>query len=173
MDLSNLPILVSTKSLTFIDLEIPIPAIQAEHDGHLYASLPALCQVFGLNEQEEAARIQQHQALKTQLSVIIIINDPQNLCLRLGFIGLWLLTLPIDIPKETKAKQELISFQENAAQILEELFCEGRLTEWPLIADLLKNDDSATQSYKKAVAMMGLARDQLIYSTISNQILCE
>lgn len=147
-----------------------VPVFQG-HDGFLYAALNTMCQIFGLNEQEEISRIQQHTILKTQLSIIKTASQPNEICLRLGYIGSWLLNLPIEAVEKTRDRDELVIFQQNAAQILEEAFCDGRLTEWPLIANLLEQDSPAVDAYKKAVAMLGLARDQLVLDAKSKNIL--
>lgn len=149
-----------------------VPVYQGQDD-FLYAALKTMCHIFGLDEQDEISRIQQHTILKTQLVIMETDKELKQICLRLGFIGTWLLNLPIEIVEKTKDKNELTIFQQNAAQILEEAFCEGRLTEWPLIANLLEHDSPAVAAYKKAVAMLGLARDQLVLDAKSKNILCD
>ena len=140
----------------------PLPVFQGM-DGYVYATLNSLCHIFGLDQEKELDRIQKHVILQTKLVKSTIRGETHRYCLRLGFIGTWLLNLPIDAVEQEKDREELIQFQINAAHVLEEAFCEGRLTEWPFISELLEEvDDPMVQAYKEAVAVMGLARDQLI-----------
>lgn len=149
-----------------------LPVLQGDN-GFLYTALASLCQVFGLIEDEEVIRIQQHTVLKSKLVKAYINNKSDQLCLRIGFIGTWLVNLPIDAVEDEGDKEDLITFQQNAAQVLEEAFCAGRLTEWPLIAGLLEEDEPTVIAYKDAVAIMSLARDQLVLDAKNRKILCE
>lgn len=139
-----------------------IPVIKAE-DGHLYILLLSLCKAFDLNEIEEASRIQEHTVLKTMLVNATICGFTNLRCLRIGGMATWLLNLPLDRVSNPAIKEILTSFQQNAAQKLEEAFMAGSLTDAPQIAELLQHKTLAGNAYKEALATLGLARDQLMF----------
>ena len=122
-------------------------AVLQGDDGFLYTALASLCQVYGLNEEKESAQIQQHTILRTKLVKAHINEKSEQLCLRIGFIGIWLINLSVDAVETRSDREDLITVQQIAAQVLEEAFCAGRLTEWPHITELLQVDDPVAYAY--------------------------
>jgi len=138
-------------------------------DGFLYAPLNALCQTFGLNEKDELVRIEQNPFLMIHVGRRSINSELNELYMRVGFVGIWLLSYPINNVKNEKVQSGLIHFQENTAQFLEEAITEGRLTEWPFLTELLKGNGPMIDAYKEAVAVLGIAREQLLIDAQKKQ----
>ena len=131
-------------------------------NGNLYVPLISLCKIFSLNELKESQRIKRHSLLHTKMVQASVVGLPKLRCLQLGFIATWLLNLPLDSVEDQEDCAELTLFQKNASQILEEAFCAGRLTNEALLADLLEYDSLLGKVYKESLAVLGLARQQLL-----------
>jgi hypothetical protein len=147
----------------------PVLVVKAKNN-HLYAILLSLCAIFGLNEIIETERIQTHTVLQKMLAKTSICGLPNLRCLRVDYIATWLLNIPLENLSNPTEKKELATFQQNAAQVLEEAYRAGRLTEPLLITELLEYDSDVGNAYREALAVLGLAREQLLWEGKSNII---
>lgn len=131
-------------------------------ESQLYAALISLCNIFGLNELKETARIKQHSILKTKLVKAPVRGIPSLRCLSVGSIATWLLNLSIEAIPDEEGQKDLASFQMNASQILEEAFCAGQLMNEGLLAELLEFDSPYRKIYRESLAVTCLARQHLM-----------
>jgi len=157
----SLPHIVVIDAFQFHYFDHPVPVARAE-DGHLYAVLDAVCQVFGLEEIREAQRILRHSVLRTMLAQATLGGLSGVLVLRVSSLATWLLNLPPEEVPHPRDRDELKTYQRSAAQALEEAFIAGRLSNWPLLADLLPYDAPQVHAYKEAVVALGHAREHLL-----------
>lgn len=162
----ELPHIAAIESFQFQYFDHPIPVARAE-DGHLYAVLEAICQVFGLEEIREAQRILRHSVLRPMLAQATLGGLSGILVLRVSSLATWLLNLPPEEVPGLRDREELELFQRSAAQALEEAFIEGRLSNWPLLAELLPYDAPQVKAYKEALAVLGIAREHLLAAASS------
>ena len=162
MNSIDFPQLIGVKSLSFNQFPPPVPAIQAEHDGYLYASLPALCAVFSLDMQQQLEQLHKHYLLNNGLGQITLSDEQPTIMLRVGYMAIWLTHLHLDDLPFIREREEIEQFQREAAQILEEAFYEGRLTQAPFITHLIEGDTIMATIYKEAIAILALTRERLL-----------
>jgi hypothetical protein len=81
--------------------------------------------------------------------------------LRVDLVPLWLSGISINSVKED-IQPKLRAFQKEAAKVLWEAFRSGQLTSTPSFEDLQKKDSPAVSAYKQALAIVELARNQVL-----------
>jgi hypothetical protein len=141
-----------------------LTAIRA-NDDRIYAGLTQMCNALGLDPQGQRRRIERHAVMSKGLKGVDNLSTPggtqSGYVLRVDLVPLWLSGIRVSAVKED-VRPKLKRFQEEAATVLWEAFQEGRLTADPTFDDLLQNDSDAVQAYKMAVAIMKLARTQIM-----------
>jgi len=162
MKFTGFPQLTSCKSFVFSQFDTPIPVIQDEQDGHLYASLPALCAVFDLDVAQQVEQLSNHPLLKAGLGQTFLSEKHPVMMLRVGFMALWLTHLQLDDVPFIREREEIEQFQREAAQVLEEAFCSGRLTQIPSVNQLIEQNSPLATLYKEAISVLALIREQLL-----------
>jgi len=89
--------------------------------------------------------------------------------LRVDLVPLWLSGISLKSVKD-EVRSKLEQYQREAAKVLWEAFQEGRLTADPTFDELLQTDSDAVQAYKMALAVVKLARNQvLLEGRLDNQ----
>jgi hypothetical protein len=76
-------------------------------------------------------------------------------------VPLWLTGLDTARVKDD-IKAKIVQYQKEAAKVLWEAFQEGRLTPTPSFDELLEKDTPAVNAYKTALAIVELARNQIL-----------
>lgn len=145
-------------------------AIRAD-DGQIYVSVRHMCDSLGLSRQAQVRRIKRQEILEEGYKGGAIIAPPsddgrgggrqQAGLLRVDLVPLWLSGVSINSVKE-EIQPKLKSFQKEAAKVLWEAFQAGRLTATPSFDELLKKDSLAVSAYKQALAIVDLARSQIM-----------
>lgn len=163
------------KSLTVVEqrevsfYEDELTAVRAD-DAHVYVSVRHLCNALGLARQPQVQRIKRHRVLAEGYAGGIIMIPPgpsggggQQTAglLRVDLVPLWLSGVRTSMVKK-EIRPKLERFQVEAAKILWEAFQEGRLTVDPSFEELLQQDTDVAQAYKMALAVVKLARSQLL-----------
>jgi hypothetical protein len=153
---------VAQRDVTFYGDELI--AVKAA-DGHIYVSIRHLCKALGLAQRGQVMRIQRQPILAEGYKggiMMITPGGPQPTgVLRVDLVPLWLAGVDTKrVREEIKAKLE--QYQREAAQVLWEAFQEGRLTADPAFSELLTADTPAVRAYKNALAIVELARNQVI-----------
>lgn len=158
---------VEQKTVTFYDDELI--AIKAD-DGQIYVSLRHLCESIGVARQPQVRRIRDHHVLSKGYTGGTIMIPPgdrggggrqQAGLLRVDLVPLWLSGIDTKRVKEG-IREKLEKYQEEVAKVLWEAFQEGRLTATPSFDDLLQKDSPAVNAYKQALAIVELARNQIL-----------
>lgn len=158
---------VEQKTVMFYDDELI--AVRAE-DGQIYVSLRHLCESIGIARQPQVRRINDHHVLSKGYTGGTIMIPPgksggggrqQAGVLRVDLVPLWLSGIDTKRVKED-VREKLEKYQEEVARVLWEAFQEGRLTATPSFDELLQKDSPAVNAYKQALAIVELARNQIL-----------
>ena len=156
---------VEQKTVDFYDDELV--AVRAS-DGHVYVSIRHLCDALGIDTQGQSRRIQRQQVLKEGYSWVDILSTqphPQRRraqVLRVDLVPLWLTGISTKSIGDEETSKKLLKLQQEAAKVLYEAFQEGRLTSATTFDELLEKDSPAVSAYKAALAIVELARNQVL-----------
>lgn len=140
-----------------------LTAVRAS-DGRIYASVRHMCQALGLDDNGQRQRIRRHAVLGRGLMVCnlhTIQGERETFVLRVDLVPLWLSGIRVTAVKD-EAQPKLEKFQEEAAAVLWEAFQAGRLTTDNHFDELLDQNTDAVQAYKMAMAIVKLARQQIL-----------
>ncbi|MBK7180768.1 MAG: hypothetical protein IPH82_26925 [Chloroflexi bacterium] len=147
-----------------------VTAIRAD-DGEIYVSLRQMCDVLGLSRQAQVRRIKRQEILAEGYKGGAVLAPPsaegrgggvqQAGVLRVDLVPLWLSGVSVKAVKlELQAK--LAQLQRNAARLLWQAFQSGELTVDTELESLLAQDSEAAQAYRMAVAVVKLAKNQVL-----------
>ena len=152
---------VRQKVVGFYDDELI--AIQAE-DNRVYVSVRHLADALGLDRRGVTRRIERDDLLCKGYfkgDIMTPKGTRQANWLRVDLVPLWLTGVDTKkVKPEIKAKLE--RYREEAASVLWEAFQTGRLTSSSSFNDLLDRNTEAVQAYKMALAVVELARSQVL-----------
>lgn len=159
---------VDQREVTFYGDELI--AVKAA-DGNIYVSFRHLCDALGVSRNSQVRRIKRQPILDKGYKGGAIMTPPseegvgggrqQAGLLRVDLVPLWLAGIDTGRVNED-IRPKLERYQEEVARVLWEAFQAGRLTADPAFSDLLKQDTLAVQAYKTALAVVDLARAQVI-----------
>lgn len=153
---------VEQKDVRFYDDQLV--AIRAS-DGQIYVSIRQMCDALGIDPQGQTRRMQRHTILSEGLKGVDKLSTPGGpqsaYVLRVDLVPLWLSGIRTSAVKED-VRPKLEKYQREAAKVLWEAFQEGRLTADPAFDELLQADSDAVQAYKMALAVVKLARNQVM-----------
>lgn len=145
-------------------------AIRA-NDGNIYVSVRHLCDALGLDRTAQVRRIKRQTLLQKGYKGGAMMAPPSESgvgggsqqvgLLRVDLIPLWLSGLDTNRVKE-EIREKLERYQEEVARVLWEAFREGRLTGEPTFEALLQAESPAVQAYRAALAIVEIARQQVI-----------
>jgi len=162
MTQTNALLPVEQKTIDFYGDDLT--AVRA-NDSRIYAGLTQMCSALGLDAQGQRRRIERHIVLSKGLKGVDNLSTPggtqSSYVLRADLIPLWLSGIRVTAVKE-EIRPKLERFQEEAAAVLWEAFQEGRLTADTRFEELLDQDTDAVQAYKMAMAIVKLARQQIL-----------
>ena len=134
------------------------------NDGRIYTSLTQMCNALGLNAHGQSQRVDRHTVLSRGKGVCKIHTpggEQSVIVLRVDLVPLWLSGVRASMVNED-VRPKLEKFQEEAAAVLWEAFQEGRLTTDLAFETLLQEDTDAVQAYKMAMAIVKLAKQQIL-----------
>lgn len=158
---SNTLVPLEQKDVAFYD--DVLTAVRA-NNGKVYASLRHMCQALGIDIQGQRQRINRHTILDRGLMVCklhTIQGERDHHVLRIDLVPLWLSGIRTKSVNE-QVRPKLEKFQEEAATVLWEAFQEGRLTANTQFDELLEQNTDAVQAYKMALAVVKLAKQQIL-----------
>ncbi len=134
-------------------------------DGQIYVSITHMCAALGLDAQAQRRRMGRHKVLKEgviRLANLLTAGGLQfGYVLRVDLVPLWLAGVQVTAVKE-EIQPKLYNLQLNAARILWEAFQVGELTMEEEFGALLQQDTPAVDAYKTAVALVKLAKNQVL-----------
>jgi hypothetical protein len=153
---------VEQKVVLFYDDELT--AVRA--DGDVYVSIPQMCGSLGLDTQAQRRRMERHEIMADGIGVANLATpggQQDTYVLRVDLIPLWLSGVRVSAVRD-EIQPKLVRFQREAAKVLWQAFQDGRLTTAPDmdIESLLQQDSPAAQAYQMAMAVVRMARQQLL-----------
>ena len=124
-----------------------------------------MCSALGIDSQAQTRRIRRQDVLADGFKGVANIATPGGpqtaTMLRVDLVPLWLSGIRTSAVSEA-VRPKLQKFQREAAKVLWEAFQEGRLTADPLLDELLQSDSPAVQAYRTALAVLQLAKYQVL-----------
>lgn len=152
------------KTVLFRDDEIT--AVIA--NGRVYVPLRTICNNLGVAWSAQRQRILRDPVLAEEMTPMIVTitgtgQQVEAQCLPLEFLNGWLFGINANRVAED-VRDDLIAYQKECYQVLYEATQDGRLTTDADtdIEALLSQDSPAAQAYQMAMAVVRLARQQLI-----------
>ena len=140
-------------------------AVRAD-DSQIYVAIGQMCNALGLDRASQVRRIRNDEVLADgyQGSVKLTYPDggtqPSGV-LRVDLIPLWLTGIRLKAVRDD-IRPKLERFKKEAAKVLWQAFQEGRLTTETSLEELLETDSPAVRAYKTALAIVDLARNQVL-----------
>lgn len=161
---------VEQKTVFFYDDELI--AVRGS-DGQIYVSLRHLCDSLGIDRPSQVRRIGRNEVLAEGYAGGAIMTPPAKTgggglqkagLLRVDLVPLWLSGLQAKSVKEA-IRPKVRQYQREAAKVLWEAFQDGRLSMDSGFSDLLKRDTPEVVAYRNALAVVQMARRQLLMAT--------
>ena len=154
---------VEQKIVEFYDDELL--AVRTK-DGQIYVAIRQMCNALGIDYRSQLRRIQSDEDLLAggyQRVVIMTTHRGRQRAgaLRVDLVPVWLAGLDTARVRE-EVRDKLKEYKRNVARVLWEAFQEGRLTASPTFDELLEKDSPAVNAYKIALAVVELARNQIL-----------
>lgn len=150
-------------------------------DGRVYVPVRPICELIGVAWAPQYQRINRDPILSEETkSVIVTITDidagstrprtSEMVCLPLEFLNGWLFGINVSRVSED-IRPRLLQYQRDCYRVLHEAFQEGTLTmdQDTDIEVLLQQDSPAAQAYQIAMAVVRMARQQLILESRVNE----
>lgn len=145
-------------------------AIRA-NDGNVYVSVRHLCDALGLDRKGQVNRINRSDVLQNGYKGGVIMTPPsvdgrgggeqQVGLMRVDLVPIWLAGIESKRVKP-ELQEKIKQYQREAAKVLWDAFREGRLTAEPSFEALLQAESPAVQAYRAALAIVEIARQQVI-----------
>ncbi len=160
--------LVPIEQKTVLFYEDEITAVLVDENGRqvVYVPIRPICSRLGVAWPAQRQRILRDAVLADEMTPVIVTitgtgQQVESLCLPLDYLGGFLFGINASRVKP-EIKERLIRYQRECFKVLAEAFQEGRLTADPDFASLLERDTDAVQAYKTALAIVKLARNQVM-----------
>ena len=165
---------IKQKQVVFYDDEITAVLVASADSGQtVYVPVRPICDYLGIDWSSQLRRINRDPVLgEAGMSVVITATDidptsrrpntSEMFCLPLKYIPGWLFGISASRVR-AELREKIIRYQRECFDVLSEAFQEGRLTADPSFSDLLRQEDSAAvQAYKSALAVVQLAKAQVL-----------
>ena len=162
---------IEQRTVIFYDDELTAVLVDDARGRTIYAPIRPICNFMGLNWDGQRRRIRRDAVLNDEMQGVVVTTTPspdgrgggpqEMVCLPLKYIPGWLFGINANRVKP-ELRDKIIRYQRECYDVLAEAFREGRLTSQPDFSDLLKMDTPAVQAYKAALAVVQLARNQVI-----------
>jgi hypothetical protein len=169
--------LMSVVQREVVFYEDVITAVQVEinNQPRILIPLRPICDHLELNWSGQLQRIRRDPILSSELaSVYVTHREPgrsdemteteatrEMICLPLDYLNGWLFGVNPNRVKES-IRDRLLRYQRDCFRVLFEAFQDGQLTGDHDFKQLVESDTPAAQAYKMAVAVMKIARQQLV-----------
>jgi hypothetical protein len=155
-----------TEQKTVLFRENEITAVIA--NGRVYVPLRTICNNLGVAWSAQRQRILRDPVLSEAMTPVIVTitgtgQEVETQCLPLEFLNGWLFGINAS-RVDAAVRDDLIAYQRECYQVLYEATQDGRLTTDADmdIEALLAQDSPAAQAYRMAMAVVRMARQQLI-----------
>jgi len=156
---------VEQKQVTFYEDEIIAVLVETESQREVYVPLRPICDLLGLDWSAQTRRLRRDPVLSGEVQGVAVMATPggrqEMLSLPLDYLNGWLFGINATRVKDN-VRARLIRYQRECYRVLHDAFQEGRLTTDPTFEELLQTDTEAVQAYKMALAVVKLARNQVM-----------
>ena len=157
------------RSVIFYDDEIPVVIVGEESERQVYVPVRPICDFLGVDHSAQLRRIRRDPVLSEELTPCVVVTATQGQpdqrrevqCLPLDFINGFLFGINATRVKDS-VQDRLLRYQRECYKTLAEAFQEGRLTAEPSLDQLVRTGSEAAQAYQMALAVVKLARNQLL-----------
>ena len=157
---------------------LTVVLVQMEEETHILVPIRPICENLGVDWSGQRQRINRDPVLSKWVRFAGITptnpqeaskgGNPNMLCLPLDYLSGFLFGINAARVKE-ELRERLITYQERCYKVLSEAMQEGRLTTSPDFEDLLTANTEAVQAYQMALAIVKLARNQILTEARLNQ----
>ncbi len=158
-------VLVEQKQVSFYEDTILAIVVKRNHQQQIYVPLRPICDLLGLNWSAQTRRLHRDPVLSEETQGVAVMATPggkqEMLCLPLDYLNGWLFGINADRVKP-ELRDRVIRYQRECYRVLSEAFQDGRLTADTSFDELLQTDSEAVQAYKMALAVVKLARNQVL-----------
>ncbi|HEX6387273.1 MAG TPA: phage antirepressor N-terminal domain-containing protein [Anaerolineae bacterium] len=169
MDTEKALVPVEQKQVTFYEDQIIAVLVETDDQQEVYVPLRPICDLLGVDWSAQRQRITRDPVLSLEATPCVVVTTTQGqpdqrremLCLPLDFLNGWLFGVNATRVKDD-VRERLLRYQRECYRVLHEAFQEGRLTTDPTFEALLQTDTDAVQAYKMALAVVKLARNQVM-----------
>lgn len=158
---------INQKEVVFYGDTLVAVMVQIGKEPEIYIPVRPVSDALGLDWAGQYQRINRDEVLSQEVRLIRIESGnvqggrPEHICLPLEFIPGWLFGVQASRVKP-ELRDKIILFRRECYKVLAEAFQEGRLTSEPAFSELIQTDSPAVQAYRMAVAIMEMARNQII-----------
>ena len=156
---------VEQKQVLFYEDTIVAVVVQHRNRQQVYVPLRPICDLLGLNWSAQTRRLRRDPVLTDEVQGVAVMATPggkqEMLCLPLDYLNGWLFGINAERVKP-ELRDRVIRYQRDCYRVLSEAFQEGRLTADPTFDELLQSDSDTVQAYKMALAVVKLARNQVL-----------
>lgn len=156
---------VEQKQVLFYEDEITAVLVQSEGAPQVFVPLRPLCEQLGVTWPSQLNRINRDPVLSQKVRGVFVTNTrggrQEMSCLPLDYLNGWLFGINAN-RVNPEIRDRLIRYQEECYRVLAEAFREGQLSTDPSFDELLRTDSEAVQAYKMALAVVKLARQQIL-----------
>lgn len=165
--MSNSLVPIEQKQVTFYEDTITAVRIRMDQQELVYVPIRPICDYLGITYQGQRDRIDRDPVLREFVQTITIYrpetagSSQDMICLALKYVPGWLFGINTNRVK-SHLQDKILRYQRECYDVLWEAFQEGRLTADPDIESLLQSNSDAAQAYKMAMAVVKLARNQLL-----------
>lgn len=162
---------VEQKAVLFYEDEITVVRLA---DGRVFIPVRPICDALGLDWSAQYRRINGDMVLAdVAMSVAVTATDIEEgsrrpltsemICLPLDYLNGWLFGVNAKRVKD-EIRDRLVRYQRESYKVLAEAFQDGRLAvdQDTDIEALLQQDSPAAQAYRMAMAVVRMARQQLV-----------
>jgi hypothetical protein len=156
---------VSQKQVLFMEDELTAVLVEEGSQNVYYVPIRPICSSLSISPAGQRQRVQRDGVL-SEVAVNLTIALPGDqarsmLCLPLDFVSGFLFGISAK-RVNAEIRDKLLTYQRRCYQVLNEALQEGRLTADVDLEGLLNQDSEAVQAYKMALAVVKLARNQLL-----------
>lgn len=159
------------KTVVFYEDELTAVLVNDKRGVTVYVPIRPMCEFMGLNWDGQRRRTLRDAVLKDEVKGVVVTTTPSEggrgggpqemTCLPLKFIPGWLFGISAD-RVSPDLRDKIVRYQRECYEVLAEAFREGRLTADPSFTELLRTETPAVQAYKTALAIVEIARQQVI-----------
>ena len=169
---------LAQKEVVFYGDTLRVVLVNTNDETQVFVPIRPICENLGIDWSGQRQRINRDPVLSKWVRFVGVTptnpeeaakgGNPNMLCLPLDYISGFL--FGINATRVKKELQErLITYQERCYKVLYEAMQEGQLTTSPEFDELLAEDTEAVQAYRMALAIVKLARNQILIDARLNQ----